>query len=115
MIVYLEDDAENRIGYVITTGRSFKDGYEIDTGIDIQYYSNILLKLPKEKQNKFIRKINKLINYKVYFWNKHEGSIRNIKTKTLDKELLKFIKSICDEFNLKINIRFVEGISIENI
>lgn len=115
MIVYIEDKTNNRVAYVVTTGRSFKDGYDINTGIDLKSYSDILLKLPKEKQNKFIKRINKLINYKIHFWDKYEGLIRNIKTKTLDKEVLRFIKQICDEFDLIMNIRHVEGIQNEDI
>lgn len=113
MIVYLEDEAQNRIGYVITTGRSFREGYDIYTGIDIKYYSKILLEIPKEKQLVFINRVNKLVNYKVYFWKKYSGTMKNIKTKTLDKEIIKFLKTF-DEFNLKVNIRFLEELTNEN-
>lgn len=114
MIVYIEDKNNNRIGYIITTGRTF-DRYDILTGIDVNHYSKVLINLPASKRVNFIKRIDKLINYKIYFWNKYEGNIRNIEVKTLNKELLKFVRSLCNDFDLIMNIRFVEELDIENI
>ena len=114
MIVYIEDKNNNRIGYIITTGRTF-DRYDILTGIDVNHYSKVLINLPANKRVRFIKRIDKLINYKIHFWNKYEGNIRNIEVKTLNKELLKFVRSLCNDFDLIMNIRFVEELDIENI
>ena len=114
MIVYIEDKNNNRVGYIITTGKTF-DQYDILTGIDINHYSKILINLPASKRVKFIKRIDKLINYKIHFWNKYERNIRNIEVKTLNKELLSFTKSLCNDFDLIMNIRFVEELDIENI
>ena len=114
MIVYIEDKNNNRIGYIITTGRTF-DQYDILTGIDINHYSKVLINLPASKRVNFIKRIDKLINYKIHFWNKYEGNIKNVEVKTLNKELLKFVRSLCNDFDLIMNIRFVEELDIENI
>ena len=114
MIVYIEDKNNNRVGYIITTGKTF-DQYDILTGIDVNHYSNVLINLPASKRVNFIKRIDKLINYKIHFWNKYEGNIRNIEVKTLNNELLRFVRSLCNDFDLIMNIRFVEELDIENI
>lgn len=114
MIVYIEDKNNNRVGYIITSGRTF-DRYDILTGIDVNHYSKVLINLPASKRVNFIKRIDKLINYKIHFWNKYEGNIRNIEVKTLNKELLRFVRSLCNDFDLIMNIRFVEELDIENI
>ena len=114
MIIYIEDKNNNRVGYIITTGKTF-DQYDILTGIDINHYSKVLINLPASKRVNFIKRIDKLINYKIHFWNKYEGNIRNIEVKTLNKELLSFTRSLCNDFDLIMNIRFVEELDIENI
>ena len=114
MIVYIEDKNNNRVGYIITTGRTF-DQYDILTGIDINHYSKVLINLPASKRVKFIKRIDKLINYKIHFWNNYERIVRNIEVKTLNKELLRFVRSLCNDFDLIMNIRFVEELDIENI
>ena len=114
MIVYIEDKNNNRVGYIITSGRTF-NRYDILTGIDVNHYSNVLINLPASKRVNFIKRIDKLINYKIHFWNKYEGNIRNIEVKTLNKELLKFVRTLCNDFDLIMNIRFVEELDIENI
>ena len=114
MIVYIEDKNNNRVGYTITSGKTF-DRYDILTGIDINHYSKVLINLPTSKRINFIKRIDKLINYKIHFWNKYEGNIRNIEVKTLNKELLRFVRLLCNDFDLIMNIRFVEELDIENI
>ena len=114
MIVYREDKNNNRVGYTITSGRTF-NRYDIHTGIDVNHYSNVLINLPASKRVNFIKRIDKLINYKIHFWNNYEGNIRNIEVKTLNKELLKFVRTLCNDFDLIMNIRFVEELDIENI
>ena len=114
MIVYIEDKNNNRVGYIIATGKTF-DQYDILTGIDINHYSKILINLPASKRDKFIKRIDKLINYKIHFWNNYERIVRNTKVKTLNKELLRFVRSLCNDFDLIMNIRFVEELDIENI
>ena len=64
MIVYIEDKNNNRVGYIITTGKTF-DQYDILTGIDINHYSKVLINLPASKRVNFIKRIDKLINYKM--------------------------------------------------
>ena len=114
MIVYIEDKNNNRVGYIITSGRTF-DRYDILTGIDVNHYSKVLINLPASKRVNFIKRIDKLINYKIHFWNNYERIVRNIEVKTLNKELSKFVRSLCNDFDLIMNIRFVEELDIENI